>query len=128
MSPRAEVERLKVQKLKAFFAHVQRTYGLSEAGYRALYKAQGGKCYICRRATGKGKNLAVDHNHMTGEVRGLLCSGSLSADTCNRLIARYSREALARAVEYTSPDGPPARKILAALKDEDDAELPPAEA
>ena len=113
---RAEADRIKAQKLKAFFRHIEKTYGLSEAGYRALYAAQGGKCYICRKATGKSRMLAVDHNHTTGEVRGLLCSGSQSANTCNRLIAIYSREALARAVEYTSPEGPPARKILRALE------------
>lgn len=114
---KSEAERIKAQKLKTFFWHIQRTYGLSEAGYRALYAAQGGRCYICRKATGKGRMLAVDHDHVTGEVRGLLCSGSLSADTCNRLIAKYSRQALARAVAYMDPMvGPPARTILAALE------------
>lgn len=108
-----ERDRVKAQKLKAFFKHVERTYGLSEAGYRALYAAQGGKCYICRRANGKSRMLAVDHNHVTGRVRGLLCSGSTSANTCNRLIALYSREALQRAVEYTL--NPPADVVLAEL-------------
>lgn len=30
-------------------------------------------CAICQRATGKARRLAVDHNHDTGDVRGLLC-------------------------------------------------------
>jgi hypothetical protein len=32
-------------------------------------------CAICKRATGTGKRkLAIDHDHSTGHVRGLLCS------------------------------------------------------
>lgn len=107
---RAEREKAKERKLRDFFAHIRRTYGLTEEGYRALYKAQGGRCYICRKASGKGRMLAVDHNHLTGEVRGLLCSGSLSANTCNRLIALYTPEALERAHRYTQD--PPARAVL----------------
>ena len=35
---------------------------------------QGGVCAICRRREGN-KYLAVDHSHITGCVRGLLCTG-----------------------------------------------------
>ncbi len=101
-------------KLKKRFTDIYRRYGLNEAEYRELYLAQGGKCYICRRANGKGRMLAVDHNHLTGEVRGLLCSGSMDPKTCNRLIAYYSRPALARAVEYTQT--PPARAVLKRMR------------
>jgi hypothetical protein len=99
---------------KRYFADILKKYGLTEAEYRALYKAQGGRCYICQEATGKSRRLAVDHNHLTGEVRGLLCSGSLNANTCNRLIALYKRPALERAVEYTR--NPPARAILKEMR------------
>lgn len=116
---KAEREAEAARKLRDFFSHILRTYGLTEAGYRALYKAQGGRCYICRRANGKGRMLGVDHNHLTGEVRGLLCTGSLSANTCNRLIAIYTPEALERAVEYQR--NPPARAVLAALAKEEAA-------
>jgi hypothetical protein len=114
---REQREAAKAKKLRDFFSHILRTYGLTEAGYRALYAAQGGRCYICRRASGKGRMLAVDHNHLTGEIRGLLCSGSLSANTCNRLIAIYTPEALERAVEYMR--NPPARAVFAKLAAED---------
>lgn len=98
-----------------FFRHVEATYGLSELEYRVLYRAQGGRCYVCRRATGKSRRLGVDHNHLTGEVRGLVCTGSLSANTCNRLIAIYNRDQLLRAVAMLS-DPPPARQVLAQLR------------
>ncbi len=107
-------QRAKAKKLRDFFSHIQRTYGLTETDYRALYRAQGGKCYVCRRASGKSRMLGVDHDHVTNEVRGLVCTGSLSANTCNRLIARYSREQLLRAAAMLS-DPPPARKVLRAV-------------
>lgn len=100
--------------LAQYLAHVERTYGLKPSEYRALYRAQGGRCYVCRKASGKSRRLGVDHDHLTGEVRGLVCTGSLSAMTCNRLIAIYSRAALLRAAAMLS-DPPPARAVLAAI-------------
>jgi hypothetical protein len=75
---------------------VMKTYGLKLGGYGQLYQAQGGVCAICRRATGQTKRLAVDHDHETGLVRGLLCG------PCNKLVGyfRNSPEAFRRAAEY----------------------------
>jgi len=48
--------------------------------YQTLYERQHGVCAICRQPetvrskNGKVKQLAVDHDHDTGFVRGLLCS------------------------------------------------------
>lgn len=98
-----------------YLAHVKRTYGLEPNEYRALYFAQAGRCYVCRKASGKAKRLGVDHDHLTGEVRGLVCTGSLNAMTCNRLIAIYGREALLRAAAMLS-DPPPARGVLLAMR------------
>lgn len=52
---------------------IEKTYGLDREAYDALLKLQGGRCAICR-ARPKSKRLAVDHDHKTGVVRGLLCS------------------------------------------------------
>ncbi len=50
-------------------------YNLTADEYWAVYKAQGGVCYLCRRATGTGRRrLCVDHCHKTGKIRGLVCS------------------------------------------------------
>lgn len=57
---------------KAHAAAVEKTYGLTADGYAELLKLQGGKCAICR-ARPISKRLAVDHDHKTGAVRGLLC-------------------------------------------------------
>lgn len=109
--------------LHVFLQHVERTYGVSPAEYRALYRAQGGRCYVCRIATGptkenpKARHLGVDHDHLTGEVRGLVCTGSRSAMTCNRLIAIFGRAQLLRAAAMLS-DPPPARAVLSVMRAE----------
>lgn len=53
-------------------------YGISEFVYQEMLRAQGGLCAICKRPEtrlkhGRIKRLAVDHDHETGRVRGLLC-------------------------------------------------------
>lgn len=47
-------------------------YGITEEEYNAILEYQDGGCFICRRSPGEQK-LAVDHDHVTGTVRGLLC-------------------------------------------------------
>ena len=77
--------------------HVGDTYGITGDEYEALYIAQEGVCAICQRATGKRRRLAVDHDHDTGYVRGLLCK------TCNYKVLGHLRddtEALQRAIDY----------------------------
>lgn len=55
----------------ARLAHVRRVYNLSAESYAKLLADQNDACAIC---SGKlGKHPYVDHNHVTGKVRGLLC-------------------------------------------------------
>jgi hypothetical protein len=72
--------------------YVQRTYKITIRMYRLLIEFQGGRCWGCRKATGKARRLSVDHNHRTGEVRMLLCS------TCNNIVGHFrdNPEALIR--------------------------------
>lgn len=75
-----------------------RTYGLTEQDYRRILDKQGGVCGICRqperRTDRKGAPhaLSIDHCHLTGEVRGLLCKDCNAAigmlgDTLERVEA-----------------------------------------
>lgn len=64
-------------------AHFKRMYGITLEDYQRMFDQQHGRCAICVRpetARWKGqlRTLCVDHDHMTGIVRGLLCS------SCNR--------------------------------------------
>lgn len=52
---------------------VEKTFDLAPGEYDALMKRQGGRCAICK-CLPKSKRFAVDHDHDTGVVRGLLCS------------------------------------------------------
>ena len=65
--------------LRAQEHHLRHCFGITAGQYGALFAAQGGVCAICGRPP-VGKRLAVDHNHETGAVRGLLCSN------CNRAL------------------------------------------
>jgi hypothetical protein len=46
-------------------------YGMSVADYEALLAKQNGACAICKQTF--AQTPCVDHSHITGEVRGLLC-------------------------------------------------------
>lgn len=49
-------------------------YGLTQSEYRELYKKHRFRCAICNKtAKENGKRMAIDHDHKTGKVRGLLC-------------------------------------------------------
>jgi hypothetical protein len=79
-----------------------RYYRMPIEEYERLYKHQNGRCSIC--STPK-KILCVDHNHTTGEIRGLLCHH------CNQILhrAKDNEEFFKRVVAYISK--PPARTI-----------------
>lgn len=48
-------------------------YGISKEEFSEMLLNQGGVCAICK-GDNSGKTLRVDHNHVTGKIRGLLCS------------------------------------------------------
>jgi hypothetical protein len=55
--------------------HRYRTFGICNAKYDEMLTAQHGKCAICESVLNSSRytKLAVDHDHKTGKVRGLLC-------------------------------------------------------
>ena len=52
---------------------ILRKYNITEADYALMLNKQHGLCAICGKPPKKNKVLAVDHSHVTGKVRGLLC-------------------------------------------------------
>ena len=80
-------------------AYLKSTYGITEKQYLSLLEKQDRGCAVCSRpAESFNKNLAVDHNHVTGEIRGLLCA------YCNhRLVGRHrDPDLLRRIADYIS--------------------------
>jgi len=82
---------------------LKKNYGIDEEDYAALFLAQNGLCAICQKPesrthhiTGKAFMLAVDHDHESGQVRGLLCT------KCNKAIGALgdTHDNLARVLSY----------------------------
>jgi hypothetical protein len=71
---RAAASRRKPKRAKAL--------GVDAEEYARRLREQGGGCAICG-AKPKTRRLHVDHDHKTGEVRGLLCH------RCNRALATW---------------------------------------
>jgi hypothetical protein len=73
--------------------HYIRKYGISAEQYNELLELQNGVCKLCKQpehirstsASNPVKRLAVDHDHNTGKVRGLLCHN------CNVMLGQYEK-------------------------------------
>ena len=81
--------------------HLWTTYRISWEKYARLFEQQGGCCAICcepetARMRGLLKLLCVDHDHVTGRIRRLLCS------RCNRVLGMMQEdpETFRRAADY----------------------------
>ena len=77
-------------------SNLKTNYGITVDEYYRMLEKQLGLCAICLRFPEKKRKLAVDHDHLTKKVRGLLC------DRCNRAIGLMgdSAAAVSRAVAY----------------------------
>lgn len=76
---------------------LRRQFGITIEDYDSMRMAQDNVCAICGEAErNKFWELAVDHCHKTGKVRGLLCS------RCNMAIGAFkdSTDLLERAKNY----------------------------
>jgi hypothetical protein len=77
--------------------NLKRCHGLTLEDYDVMLKKQKGQCAICssKKAGGKGA-FNIDHNHKTGQIRGLLCNN------CNLLLgyAKESKKCLKQAILY----------------------------
>jgi hypothetical protein len=75
-----------LSRLKEYHAyHLKATYGITPEQYDEMLSAQGGTCAICAAPPRPSRRLAVDHDHQTGKIRGLLCG------LCNVSLGRYER-------------------------------------
>lgn len=72
--------------------HLRRRYGIGVAEYDAMVEAQGGLCALCKER----KPQHVDHDHLTNQIRGVLCS------CCNQGLGNFrdSVASLREAIDY----------------------------
>ena len=75
---------------------MSRRYGLSAVQFSQLLAGQENRCAICKNQM---DSPHIDHDHQTGEIRGLLCS------FCNSGLGyfRDNPSNLRRAITYLSP-------------------------
>jgi len=84
---------------------IRTKYGITVEEYQRLYDLQEGRCAVCGQSEtaidpqrGTVKKLAVDHDHITGRVRGLLCGA------CNRALGllKEDLDLVARLINYVT--------------------------
>lgn len=75
---------------------LRKRFGIDQADYFEMLKTQGGVCAICKKPPEEGKYLHVDHDHNTGDIRGLLCK------PCNHGLGNFKDDVdtLTNAIEY----------------------------
>jgi hypothetical protein len=80
--------------------HLRNKFGLRREEYNRILEAQGGVCALCERPPTPGISLHVDHDHGTGEIRGLLCM------RCNNALGLFGEDPdlLKRAARYVTSD------------------------
>ena len=80
--------------------HLRNKFGLTVDEYSRILQAQGGVCALCEGAPTPRISLHVDHDHGTGEIRGLLCV------RCNNALGlfREDPDLLKRAARYVTTD------------------------
>ena len=85
-------------KKRTYSTYIERKYGLTIEDLDAMRKEQNYSCAICGKHESANLNgkLAIDHDHATGEVRGLLCN------LCNNGLGSFrdSIEHLQAAISY----------------------------
>jgi hypothetical protein len=85
----------------ALAANRKHKYGVDDTVIQTYWEQQNGKCNICLSPFNTSGDAHVDHVHITGAVRGLLCRG------CNTGIGSFleNPDSLVRAAEYVKKPG-----------------------
>jgi hypothetical protein len=90
-------------------------YGITTAEYDAMLAAHGGCCACCGVAANRnGKRLFVDHDHVTGSVRGVIChqcNAGIGALGDNIAGVRRALSYLERAQGQALPHAAPSMRI-----------------
>lgn len=85
------------RKYSIGYRRLQSDTAITIKEYDELFNKQKGKCRICgRHQSVLNKRLGVDHNHITGKIRGLLCNN------CNLILGHANDNViiLIEAIKY----------------------------
>lgn len=77
-------------------SNMKRLYGMTPEDYDIMLERQNGECAICGVKSNGPRRFAIDHCHVTGRVRGLLC------DACNGSLGQMNDDPrlFRRAADY----------------------------
>lgn len=83
--------RLQKKLREAYRQHIRydqlfKKFRVDQNMYTQILNEQGGVCAICKKTNSTNRALAVDHDHSTNQVRGLLCSN------CNMGIGMFGED------------------------------------
>jgi len=96
--------------------HLKRVYSISVEQYDQLLQSQGNGCAICgTKSCSSPRHLAVDHDHTTGKIRGILCQ------FCNTALGKFKDDPniLKKAIDYlrrSSVEGKKGRTSVLPIK------------
>jgi recombination endonuclease VII len=93
------------QRSNARAARLLAHFDITPEEYDSILAEQGGVCAVCKKPPKPDKRLAVDHNHLTGLVRGLLCFFDNK-----RVLGARSERAIIALAEYVKD--PPAQRVI----------------
>lgn len=81
----------------------RKKFGITPDWYAAKFAEQGSACGICGKTTfdGRRKHMHVDHDHVTGNVRGILCSRCNLALERLDTVSDWTIKALAYLAKYS---------------------------
>lgn len=89
------------QQIKRKDYEFKKNFGITVVEYNKMLNEQGGLCAICHQEEtfvlkGVKHSLAVDHDHLKGKIRGLLCR------SCNQALGlmKDNTENLQNAIQY----------------------------
>jgi hypothetical protein len=74
--------------------YLRRKYGITIEDFEAMFEAQGGVCTICGKPRSEERTLHIDHDHETGEIRGLLCFRSTTRSATSKTNTNSSKRRL----------------------------------
>lgn len=99
---RINQERARANPQKVWAFGIKFRYGITAEDFDRILREQGGVCGACGGPPfGTGRTFHIDHDHVTGKVRGLLCQN------CNVALggARDDPENLRKLIAYLERHG-----------------------